>query len=343
LAGVRKRGEAIRGFILNHVAGHPTSITTLAAKNFGVTRQAINHHIRRLVEQDDLTVGGTRSRPIYQLRPLYQQMYEYSLDGTLEEDVIWRTAALQYVADLPANVVGIWEYGFTEMVNNAIDHSKGQTLEIGIYGYKPHVEICVRDNGVGIFKKIKDAMGLEDERHSVLELAKGKFTTDPDSHTGEGIFFSSRMFDEFEILSGDVYYAHDYDGPSEWIAQAKKSSAGTAVWMRLNNNCKRTEVSVFDAYAGPEDYTFTKTVVPVDLARYGDDTLVSRSQAKRMLVRIDRFTKVIFDFKNVDSIGHSFADEIFRVFANRHPEIEISSINANKKVRMMISRAQGAS
>jgi hypothetical protein len=119
-----------------------------------------------------------------------------------------------------------------------------------------------------------------------------------------------------------------------------KPRRGTIVLMRLKYNCKRTVSSVFDEYAGPEDYAFTKTVVPVDLAQYGDDTLVSRSQAKRMLTRIDRFTKVIFDFDNVDSIGHSFADEIFRVFANRHPEIGISVINAKAKVRKMISRAQ---
>lgn len=97
---------------------------------------------------------------------------------------------------------------------------------------------------------------------------------------------------------------------------------------------------MFDAYADPDDYAFTKTVVPVNLAQYGDDTLVSRSQAKRMLTRIDRFTKVIFDFKNVETIGHSFADEVFRVFANRHPEIEISVINVRPRVRKMISRAK---
>jgi len=36
-------------------------------------------------------------------------------------------------------------------------------------------------------------------------LAKGKLTTDPKRHSGEGIFFSSRMFDEFDILSGGVF------------------------------------------------------------------------------------------------------------------------------------------
>lgn len=340
MAGVRKRGEAIREYIVQNVATHSTDITSITAKKFGITRQAVNHHVRRLVDQDSLTVGGTRSRPIYQLRPDSQHEYHFDLDGTLEEDVLWRDVALQHLGDIPSNVIGIWEYGFTEMVNNAIDHSAGTHLDIFVDRFRPYIDIYISDNGVGIFKKIRDAMNLEDERHAVLELAKGKFTTDPDNHTGEGIFFSSRMFDEFAVLSGDVYYAHDYDDPTEWIALASKKRKGTIVLMRLKNNCNRTVAKVFDEYAGPEDYAFTKTVVPVDLAQYGDDTLVSRSQAKRMLTRIDRFTKVIFDFDNVESIGHSFADEVFRVFANRHPEIAISVINDKPKVRKMILRAQ---
>lgn len=340
MAGVRKRGEAIREYIVQNVTAHRNDITSITTKKFEITRQAVNHHIRRLVDQNSLSVSGTRSRPNYQLCPEAMHEYNFALDGTLEEDALWRDVALQHLRDLSGNVIGIWEYGFTEIVNNAIDHSGGKQLDIYVERFRPHLDIYISDDGVGIFKKIKAAMNLDDERHAVLELAKGKFTTDPDNHTGEGIFFSSRMFDEFAVLSGDVCYAHDYDDPTEWIAQKRKPGEGTIVLMRLKNNCSRTVTSIFDEYAGPEDYVFAKTVVPVTLAQYGDDTLVSRSQAKRMLTRIDRFTKVIFDFDNVESIGHSFADEVFRVFANRHPEIEISAINDKPKVRKMISRAR---
>lgn len=339
LGAVRKRGETIREFILRNVTEHKSDISSIAAKKFGLTRQAIHHHIKRLESQKNISVNGTRSQPIYKLIPEYKKTCSYALDGSLEEDALWRADVFQHVNDLPENVIEIWEYGFTEMVNNAIDHSHGQTLNICIDRYKPYLEIFVSDDGVGIFKKITEAMQLADERHAVLELAKGKFTTDPDNHTGEGIFFSSRMFDAFGVSSGDVYYAHDYDDPSAWIAQTERPKQGTIVCMRISNHCDRTLNSVFDEYAKPEDYAFTKTLVPVELAQYGDEKLVSRSQAKRMLTRIDRFTEVIFDFENVDSIGQSFADEIFRVFANKHPEIEISSINTNKRVQKMISRA----
>ncbi|MCH8135450.1 MAG: DUF4325 domain-containing protein [Proteobacteria bacterium] len=340
MGGVRKRGETIREYILQNVTARSTDITSVTSKKFGITRQAVNHHIRRLVDQNSLSVSGTRSRPIYRLCPEAQFEYNIVLDGTQEEDVLWRDIALQHLQDLPSEAIGIWQYGFTEMVNNAIDHSEGTHIDIFVDRFRHHLDIYVSDDGVGIFKKIKAAMNLDDERHAVLELAKGKFTTDPDNHTGEGIFFTSRIFDEFAILSGDVYYAHDFEDPTEWIAQTVKPRKGTIVHMRLKNDCNREITEVFDEYASPEDYAFSKTVVPVELAQYDDDSLVSRSQAKRLLTRIDRFTKVIFDFENVESIGHSFADEVFRVFANRHPKIKISVIHDRPKVRKMISRAR---
>jgi hypothetical protein len=48
----------------------------------------------------------------------------------------------------------------------------------------------------------------------------------------------------------------------------------------------------------------------------------------------------MFDFKGVELIGQAFADEIFRVFANRHPEIVLHSLNANSAVKRMIERAK---
>jgi len=75
------------------------------------------------------------------------------------------------------------------------------------------------------------------------------------------------------------------------------------------------------------------------LMKYGDDNLVSRSQAKRLLAGFDRFKIVILDFLKISSIGQSFADEIFRVFKRNHPEIELNFVNACEDVEKMIRRA----
>jgi hypothetical protein len=109
--------------------------------------------------------------------------------------------------------------------------------------------------------------------------------------------------------------------------------------MKLNNHTSRTTTKIFNEYTSREDYGFNKTVVPVRLAQYGNDKLVSRSQAKRLLERVDRFKIVIFDFSGVEGIGQAFADEVFRVFATNHPSIQLVPIKANSAVKRMIARA----
>jgi len=110
----------------------------------------------------------------------------------------------------------------------------------------------------------------------------------------------------------------------------------------MNNHSIRIDQEIFDPYSSGDDYGFTKTVVPVRLAQYGDDKLVSRSQAKRLVARVDRFKTVLFDFKAVESIGQAFAGEIFRVFAQGHPEIEIVPINGSTQVQQMINSARNS-
>jgi hypothetical protein len=78
----------------------------------------------------------------------------------------------------------------------------------------------------------------------------------------------------------------------------------------------------------------------VKLAQYGEDKLISRSQAKRLVARVDQFKTVFFDFEGVETIGQAFADEIFRVFARSHPEIEVIAVKANPEVQGMINAAR---
>ena len=234
----------------------------------------------------------------------------------------------------------IWHYGFTEMFNNAIDHSEAGTVVVSVARTAVNTEMMISDDGCGIFRKIRRALGLLDERHSVLELSKGKLTTDPQYHTGEGIFFTSRMFDSFEILSGDTHFAHEFGSAEDWILERNGGSAGTTVLMKLDNRTTRTAREIFDEYASGDDFGFTKTVVPVRMARYGEDQLISRSLAKRLLARVELFETVLFDFREVETAGPAFADEIFRVFAMRHPEIELVAINTNPAIDRMIERAR---
>lgn len=339
MVGIRKRGEIIRQFILDNVEHHPKDIVALTSNAFKISRQAVNKHIKRLVEQNALLVRGKTKNKHYHIHPLIKWEHIYTLDGSLAEDIVWRTNISEFVSDLPDNVIDIWQYGFTEILNNAIDHSSGAQVHVQVTKTATTTEIVIYDDGEGIFKKIQRELGLHDERHSVLELAKGKLTTDPDNHTGEGIFFSSRMFDDFAILSGSVYFSHKHDEVEDLILERQRFQSGTGVFMILSNNTARTKKQIFDSFTSDDSYGFTKTVVPVRLTQYGDDKLVSRSQAKRLLVRVDKFKTVLFDFDEVESVGQAFADEIFRVFKIQHPDMDILFLHANKQVQQMIARA----
>lgn len=339
MASLRKRSEEIRQFIVDNVEHHPKDVANLTAKIFDISRQAVNKHIQRLVEQKALLVRGTTRSRHYILQPLDQWEHIYDLNNPLEEHLVWQQNIFPRLGQLAENVIDIWHYGFTEMLNNAIDHSSGNNVSIYLEKTATSTEIRIFDDGEGIFRKIQREMALIDERHAVLELSKGKLTTDPDNHSGEGIFFSSRMFDYFTIMSGNVYFSHQHNKIEDWILETQKSQSGTDVFMKLNNNTARTTKQIFDDFSD-ENYSFSKTVVPVRLAQYGHEKLISRSQAKRLLVRIDRFKVVIFDFDGVETIGQAFADEVFRVFSKQHPEVELRHANACKDVEQMISRAQ---
>jgi len=340
---VRERGEDIRRYILDNIEKHPNKISRLTAEKFKITRQAVNKHLHRLIKERALTeTGKTRNRS-YKLAPLLHWKRSYERSAELAEDVIWRNDVLPVLGQMPDNVIDIWHYGFTEMFNNAIDHSGGQRIGVEIKKTAATAEMMIYDDGVGIFRKIREALNLMDDRHAILELSKGKLTTDPERHTGEGIFFASRMFDSFDILSQGVFFSHQFGDESDWILERELQTSGTAVWMRLHNHTARTTKKIFDAYSAGDDFGFNKTVVPVNLARYGEEQLVSRSQAKRLLSRVEVFKEVILDFSGVNSIGQAFADEIFRVFKNAHPEIALYSMHANSAVKRMIDRAKSAS
>jgi putative ubiquitin-RnfH superfamily antitoxin RatB of RatAB toxin-antitoxin module len=331
---IRRRSEEIREFILDIVENNAAKVIPQTMKRFNITRQAVSQHIQHLIRQEILI---HTNYGLYELRPQEEWSKTVSIAENSEEDVVWRNIVAPQIGKLADNALDIWHYGFTEMFNNVVDHSEGSNVLVLIKKTAHSTQLDLADSGVGIFNKIKNAMNLLDERQAVIELTKGKLTTDPKRHTGEGIFFTSQMFDVFHILSGEVYLSHRADEEEDWILQPRDNYNGTRVSMKLKNSTSRTTKEIFSKFTD-DDSGFTKTVVPVRLAQYGNEKLISRSQAKRLLDRVDRFKTVLFDFTEVEIIGQAFADEVFRVFANEHPQIEILPIHANAEVTKMIKK-----
>ena len=102
---------------------------------------------------------------------------------------------------------------------------------------------------------------------------------------------------------------------------------------------ERTTKEIFDEYTS-DDFVFNKTKITVHLAKdYLGHDFVSRSLAKRILMNVEKFKIIVLDFENIDNIGQGFADEVFRVFKNKNPDITIVPVNINEEIEFMINRA----
>lgn len=336
------RSAEIEVALLDAVATHPHNLVGMVAAQLGLSTARVGMQVRALVAEGYLEKRGS-TRPTYVQGRNRRFQRSYPRAG-LAEDAIWSVHLSPLLREMPRNVLDITHHGLTEMVNNAVDHSDAEHVTVRMDLRDGHLLMSVSDDGIGIFRKIAQALNLPDDRLALLELSKGKFTTDPRRHSGEGVFFTSRMFDNFQIVSGGLVFDHD-DGHENDVLfdHADAPREGTIVYMAIDIASTRTANEVFAAYSsGPDDYTFAKTVVPVRLAQVGDENLVSRSQAKRVLQRVDQFRHVVLDFEGVRSIGQAFADEIFRVFALAHPEVELVAMHALPEVQQMIRRAEVA-
>jgi len=330
----------ISNYIIANIENHPVDIVKKTSEWFGISKQAIRNHIQKQVDFGLVETKGTTKNRTYSLANVDDFKTTYPISNELSEDIIWRQTFRPRLEHINQNIIDICQYGFTEMVNNVIDHSEGQFLQITLQRTATYLIISIADDGVGIFNKISSVIGLTDKIHVILELAKGKLTTDPKHHTGEGIFFTSRAFDEFMIVSGNLVFSHSLLN-NDWLFEEKESIVeGTFVRLRINLFSTLLIKDVFDQYTDDENYGFSKTFIPVTLARYGEENLVSRSQAKRLLARFDKFKEIVLDFNKVDLIGQAFADEIFRVFAMDHPSIHLYYVNTNSQVERMIKRAK---
>lgn len=332
-----KKQENIRRYILGLIIDGKKGIAKKTSEAFGVSEMTVYRYLRSMQEEGILT----RNDGGYSLvKEIKCYSIEFDDSKIVEEDEVYRECLESCVAEMPLNVRRIWEYCFMEMMNNAIEHSGADQVNVSIIKDYMNTTVAILDNGIGIFRKIQDFFGYNSVSEVMEELFKGKLTTDPKNHTGEGIFFTSRIMDCFVAISDNAAFTHDKytdwkcdltDHPE--IAAKIDSSHGTVVLMRLSNYSRKTTKEIFDEYADIEG-GFIRTRIP--LKNIYETYPVSRSQAKRLSSRLESFKEVELDFEGVDEIGQGFAHELFVKYAGLHPEIKLIPIHTNKTVDKML-------
>jgi anti-sigma regulatory factor (Ser/Thr protein kinase) len=312
-----------------------------------ITPQYLSATMSEMVESGQLLKEGGGRYTTY-LLPKYAGLLTNSFhkkvkNDKVDEDQVLNTAMSKthFLQKLHPNTKKIFDYAFTEMLNNAIEHSQSKFIDIEIIKSGSNLIFTIADRGIGVYKNVRSKKHLNSEVEAMQEILKGKTTTMPSEHSGEGIFFTSKVSDVFILESYGLRLRVDNLVDDIFYEEKKESYHGTKVTFIISLETTRTTSGIFFQYANdPEQGDFDKTVIHVKLYA-GDSIYISRSQARRIMDGLsDKFRTIILDFDKVSTIGQAFADEVFRVFKLKHPEIEVKAINTNDVVGFMIERVE---
>ena len=338
----------IKKAILGRLRKKKTITAGEIAELCNVSRQAAHGHLAELAKGNKIIRIGT-TRGAYYV-PYSKKMAKGLQKGRityrarlrnrgLEEDRVYARIGHNRPAikKLAENTRDILYYAFTEMLNNAIEYSTSAIITVLLELRHDDVYFEIVDSGIGIFNHIRRRFGLKDTYEALEELLKGKRTTMPDKHTGEGIFFTSKIADTFEIESSKTKLIID-NKKNDIYTEEIPARGGTKICFQVRKRTRKSLEGLFKQYTD-EEYEFHKTKVTVRLYQKGVK-YISRSQARRLIMGLDKFKVIVLDFSKVKAIGQGFADEVFRIFQSNHPDISINPTNCCKAVDFMIKRTR---
>ena len=338
----------IKKLILKKIKDSGEVTVLEVAKKTGFSRVYIHRFFQELTESGKLIKIGHANRTRYVLalskfiKKAKSNLLNFSRvfeNKNLKEDWVFSLIKSEtgILNEIKGNVAHILEYAFTEMLNNAIEHSGSLKIKVNMKREGTIIRFDIIDWGVGIFEKLIHARHLANVEEAIQDLLKGKQTTDPEAHSGEGIFFTRRIADTFSIRSSTkkLFFNNNID---DFTIVTIKPILGTRIMFNIAVNSKKEIRTVFSKYTG-ESLEFGITEITVRLYERGITTFISRSQARRILYGLEKFKKIILDFDKVKMIGQGFADEVFRVWQSKYPDIKITAKNTNQDIDFMIKRA----
>lgn len=328
----------IQAYLIEKIMLNEDSIVKRTIDAFNVTKTTVYSNLRELMDKGMIIKCDSGK---YKLATnILTYHYDVSEMNETHEDYICKNTIHSLISEYPDNVKRIWQYAFSEMINNVLEHSKSDSLDISIEKNISTTTVKIQDNGIGIFENIMTICGFLTYDEAEEELFKGKLTTDSSNHSGEGLFFTSRIMDKFAAIANGRVFAlsNSWDTMiNEQELTELLNNKGSTILMCINNNSQKSLRELFDSYIN-DDGAFNKTTIP--MSQLFDGYPVSRSQAKRLSRRFDSFNEVTLDFSNVEEIGQGFADQMFRVFCREYPNTKIVATNCNAAIQKMINHVK---
>ncbi len=318
---------------------HGARLADHLVERLSISRRRAQHLLRRLVAAQWLVAEGSGRALRHRPGALRQVVQHYALQD-LEEDGPWRRDFAPFF-DLPPEVRRMTQHAFTELLNNAIDHSGGTAVTVSLRQTPLQVQLLVSDNGCGLFERIEQCFHIDEPQLALLELSKGKLSSAPERHSGHGLYFTAKLADVLCLHANHAAFQRRAWERQPWHPATPADRPGTSVYLAIALDTPRTLDGVLRAHSlHAQGYAFECTDVPLALLAAGQ-ALASRAEARRAVARLPQFRRADIDFAGVPDIGHAFADEMFRVFAHSHPGVELVPVGMSERVAGMLACVRG--
>jgi DNA-binding MarR family transcriptional regulator len=124
----QNRKQAIRHYILEKIDQKDPALSKTVSETFGINQATVHNYIKELIQE------GIVHRVKRGEYDLVSQVYTHLLkrsEGHLDSDTYaYETHFKKHIAAFAPNVREIWDYAFSELANNVMDHSNAANLHL---------------------------------------------------------------------------------------------------------------------------------------------------------------------------------------------------------------------
>ena len=330
--------EQIKKFLLDNLTTHQKDIINTAINRFGVSRQAIHKHMNSLINDKKVIGHGTTKGRYYELIPSVNYSKTFDIQINNNNEKLITEHFIPHFSDLPKNIFEIFEFTTWALINNIYDHANASRLYCKIFINHNEAHFIISDNGVGIFKHIKQRLKLANDHLAALELAKGNLKVEPDYHSGDELYAVIHLFDRVRMeSSGKSLIFSNFN--QEWEIGDSSQTKGSRIHLIINPSITRTCADIFNLIFNSNK---EKIRIPLNLLDISNHKIVnSREQLGSVLRNINDYKNIEFDFKKINLIGPAFADALIHKTKEKNQHANIKWINTNETVDLLLSRALG--